>query len=266
MNFEKEYNKFLDDGVILLKDSISKNTISAVKDEYNHLDENLDRREIVKGEPLIVFWKHVVGEKKRVALFSEFPSLWKLINEEIVENLKIFFNDKSLKLQLLETIIFNKPYKKSNILQWHQDVAYFPLEPNDQVAIWIPFEPVDKMSGALNYALGSHKHGLKGSTDLHTRKEYDDNERELIPEDPEKSGFKVKCMEMNPTDMVVHDGYTWHYSGPNLKENTERRGLSVRFIKGEAKYSPRPGTAAAFIQQIDVKKGDKIEGGAFPYL
>ena len=50
-------------------------------------------------------------------------------------------------------------------MQWHQDVAYFPLEPNDQVAIWIPFEPVDKMSGALNYALGSHKHGLKGSTD-----------------------------------------------------------------------------------------------------
>ena len=94
----------------------------------------------------------------------------------------------------------------------------------------------------------------------------DDNERELIPEDPEKSGFKVRCMEMNPTDMVVHDGYTWHYSGPNLKENTERRGLSVRFIKGEAKYSPRPGTAAAFIQQIDVKKGDKIQGGAFPYL
>ena len=88
-----------------------------------------------------------------------------------------------------------------------------------------------RFPGALNYALGSHKHGLKGSTDLHTRKEYDDNERELIPEDPEKSGFKVKCMEMNPTDMVVHDGYTWHYSGPNLKENTERRGLSVRFIK-----------------------------------
>ena len=69
MKFEKEYNKFLDDGVILLKDAISKNTISAVKDEYNHLDENLDRREIVKGEPLIVFWKHVVGEKKGCTFF-----------------------------------------------------------------------------------------------------------------------------------------------------------------------------------------------------
>mgnify|MGYP001391343143 CR=1 FL=1 len=266
MNFEKEYNKFLDDGVILLKDSISKNTISAVKDEYNHLDENLDRREIVKGEPLIVFWKHVVGEKKRVALFSEFPSLWKLINEEIFENLKIFFNDKSLKLQLLETIIFNKPYKKSNILQWHQDVAYFPLEPNDQVAIWIPFEPVDKMSGALNYALGSHKHGLKGSTDLHTRKEYDDNERELIPEDPEKSGFKVKCMEMNPTDMVVHDGYTWHYSPPNKQKGYTRIGFSIRFITNDAIFDPRAGQAAAFTKQIDFKKGEIFQGKPFPVL
>ena len=103
-------------------------------------------------------------------------------------------------------------------MHWHQDVAYFPLKPNNQIAVWIPLEEVDKQSGALNYALGSHKEGIKGSTDLHTRKPFDNENRNLIPEDPEKSGYKVQCMEMAPTDFVCHNGYTWHYSGPNKKK------------------------------------------------
>ena len=48
-------------------------------------------------------------------------------------------------------------------LHWHQDVAYFPLKPNNQIAVWFPLEAVDKEAGALNYAIGSHKEGIKVS-------------------------------------------------------------------------------------------------------
>ena len=106
------------------------------------------------------------------------------------------------KIQLLETIIFNKPFEVSNTLHWHQDVSYFPLKPNNQIAVWIPFESVTKESGALNYALGSHKDGAKASSDLHTRELFNsDDDRDPIPEDPAKMGFQVKCMDMNPTDI-----------------------------------------------------------------
>ena len=64
-------------------------------------------------------------------------------------------------MQLLETIIFNKPYETSNTLHWHQDVAYFPLKPNNQIAVWFPLDEVDREAGALNYAIGSHKEELK---------------------------------------------------------------------------------------------------------
>ena len=169
-NFEKN-------GVILLKDAWKSETIDKVRKEYESLDNSLVRKEIIKDEPIIVFWKHVMGEQKRICTFGEFSTLWEFIKNTLVPKLRETLPDKTKKLQLLETIIFNKPYEISNTLHWHQDVAYFPLKPNNQVAIWTPLEAVDKQSGALNYALGSHKEGIKGSTDLHTRKPFDNGRK-----------------------------------------------------------------------------------------
>ena len=210
--------KFKEDGVILFKNAWPTEAIERVKKEYESLDNSLVRKEIIKDEPIIVFWKHVVGEQKRICTFREFSTLWQFIKNTLTPKIREILPNTTKKLQLLETIIFNKPYEVSNTLHWHQDVAYFPLKPNNQIAVWIPLEEVDKQSGALNYALGSHKEGIKGSTDLHTRKPFDNENRNLIPEDPEKSGYKVQCMEMAPTDFVCHNGYTWHYSGPNKKK------------------------------------------------
>ena len=263
MNFK---NQLDNDGVVLIKDVWKKNDIEEISHEYDQLDKNLTNREIVKDKPIIVFWKHVVGEQKRICTFEQFPSLWKFINKKIVPKVReILGNDKAY-LQLLETIIFNKPYETSNTLHWHQDVAYFPLKPNNQIAVWFPLEKVDKEAGALNYAIGSHKEGVKGSTDLHSRKPFDNENRELIPLDPEKEGYEVRCMEMNNTDMLCHDGYTWHYSGPNKKANYVRKGFSVRFITEKAVFDPRPGQGAAFTKQLDLKAGDNFEGSPFPEL
>ena len=71
---------------------------------------------------------------------------------------------------------------------------------------------------------------------------------------------------MTQNDMIVHDGYTWHSSGPNEVEGYNRRGLSVRFIIEEAVFDPRPGQGAAFTEQIEVKEGEVVVGKPFPDL
>jgi hypothetical protein len=258
--------EFNDNGVVLLKQSIPDNIVTSVRGEYDALDKKLSRTDIATDRPLIVFWNHVIGEKKRIGHFDEFPSLWKLITQHIVPTLRKQFPEKTKRLQLLETIIFNKPGKISNTLNWHQDVAYFPLKPNNQIAIWIPFEIVTAERGAMVYALGSHKLGIRGSTNLHTREKFDNEDRELIPDDPRSMGLDVVCMEMTPNDMLVHDGYTWHYTGPNTVEGHTRRGLSVRFITDEAVFDPRPGQGAAFTKQLTLEHGQILEGVPFPLL
>ena len=263
---EKVRAELDENGVSLLKQVIPDSIMISVNGEYDALDKQLTRTDIATDRPLIVLWNHVVGEQKRIGHFDEFPSLWELITDHIVPTLRKQFPEKTERLQLLETIIFNKPGKISNTLNWHQDVAYFPLKPNNQLAIWIPFEIVTAERGAMVYALGSHKLGIRGSTNLHTREKFDNEDRELIPEDPRSSGLDVVCMEMTPNDMLVHDGYTWHYTGPNTVEGHSRRGLSVRFITEESVFDPRPGQGAAFTKQIVLEVGQTLEGAPFPLI
>ena len=70
-----EYEKkFEENGVILLKHAWTAEAIDNVKKEYESLDNSLVRKEIIKNEPVIVFWKHVVGEQKRICTFREFST------------------------------------------------------------------------------------------------------------------------------------------------------------------------------------------------
>ena len=71
---------------------------------------------------------------------------------------------------------------------------------------------------------------------------------------------------MTNKDILMHDGYTWHYSGPNKEKGYTRRGISVRFIIEKAVFDPRPGQGAAFTKQLSLKAGDPFVGDPFPYL
>jgi len=254
------------DGVTLLRNAIPNRAIDDVRNEYNSIDAELTNNEIIKHEPLVVFWTHVQGQQKRIIALNNFASLKRMIEEHIVPTLRSELGDRAKRLQLLETIIFKKPPTKTNHLHWHQDVAYFPLKPNNQIAVWFPLEIVTEERGAMVYALGSHKRGAMGSTDLHTRKVFDNENRPLIPQDPATEGLETKVFEMAPSDMLVHDGYTWHCSGPNKIDGYTRRGISVRFITDETKFDPRPGQGAAFTKQIDIQPGEVISSPAFPVM
>ena len=113
-----------------------------------------------KNEPIVVFWTHVKGAQKRILKLKDFTSLNNLITNHLVPLLRAELGARANRLQLLETIIFNKPPTKDNTLHWHQDVAYFLLKPNNQIAVWFPLEIVTVERGAMNYAMGSHKQVL----------------------------------------------------------------------------------------------------------
>jgi ectoine hydroxylase-related dioxygenase (phytanoyl-CoA dioxygenase family) len=254
------------DGVVLAKNILEKELIDKVRDEYDRIDKNLKNKDVYKHQPIVVFWTHKEGEQKRIAKLKDMPEMNSLIRDVLVPFLKNNFRKKIKKLLLLETIIFKKPPVKTNTLHWHQDVAYFPIKPNNQLAVWFPLEIVTKERGAMCYAIGSHKGGARGSVNLHTREKFDNEDRELIPEDPEKAGYEVRIMEMTENDLLVHDGYTWHRSGPNCVDGHIRRGVSVRFMVEDVKFDPRPGQGAAFTKQIDIQPGQTLKSSAFPEL
>ncbi|ABM79071.1 Hypothetical protein P9303_23361 [Prochlorococcus marinus str. MIT 9303] len=255
-------------GVVKIDHMFSREEINSLRLEYDSLIETRETSEIYRDEPLVVLWTHVVGAQKKTCRLSELPGFKSLIYKKIAPFIASFLdaNKKVELLQLLEVIVFNKPPQKSNVLNWHQDVAYFPVKPNNQVAVWFPLSDVNSEMGPMVYAHGSHKLGIKGSTNLHTREVFEGEDRELIPDNPQDIGLEVQEYPLTQEQMLIHDGYTWHYSKPNRSENSQRMGVSVRFLTETVVFDPRPGQGAAFTKQIDVKPGDKIESPCFPIV
>lgn len=265
--------EYLDDGVTMIKKCIDAARIEQTSTKYDYLDQTLTCQETPRDQPRIAFWLHVKGNKvTRFCGYDEYPEAWNLMIENVVPVIRQHFtNDDGtpLRLQLLETIVFNKPPEVGALLQWHQDASYYPLKPNNQVAVWIPFEPVTKDSGALVYAKKTHKGELRATVDLYSNAPFSNESRALIPVDPESEGYELRLMEMDQHDMILHDGYIWHYSGPNVTHDKQRRGLSLRFVVEEAVFAPRPdglNEAQAFDAQSDIKPGDIFQGSAFPMV
>ena len=70
MTYKKELT---DNGVVLVKNAWDSTDVKMISDEYDRLDKTLTNKDIIKDKPIIVFWKHVVGEQKEFVLLMNFP-------------------------------------------------------------------------------------------------------------------------------------------------------------------------------------------------
>lgn len=258
-NFYSEYNN---NGVINIKNCLKLKSLKKIRKKYFLLKKKINRTKILKDQPVVVFWKHLKGEKKQIITYNEFPELKNLLYNDIKDILKKIFKNKLKKIKLVETVFFEKPPSKNNVLHWHQDVAYFPIKTRKQFAIWIPFSAVNKNNGALSYALGSNKESIGPSIDLHKGASYPGDKRIFLLN---KKKFFKKCFNMSLGSLLLHNGYTYHYSGAN-KSRKSRLALSIRFIAGDHKYMPHPFEGGAFSKQIQLKKGQIFSGKPFPII
>jgi phytanoyl-CoA hydroxylase len=118
---------------------------------------------------------------------------------------------------VLRDQIFMKPPHHGSPKCWHQDNAYFLLEPADEVlTAWIACDDADEGNGCLRYIDGSHLLGiLPATTDP-------EQEHELIP-DPgsfDESANTPACVRKG--GVVFHYSNTLHHSGPNQSDRWRR--------------------------------------------
>lgn len=268
-NFDPE--QFERDGFSVVRQAVDVDLLREVANEWTFFQTRDVSSVVPKDAPVAVFWRHLPGQRKRTRPLREFPALESLAlspaTAEIVRMINRFRGVREdEELRLLETIIFDKPPAASPLLNWHQDNSFFPFTPNNQAALWIPLDPVDASNGTLRYVVGTHKLGLRASTDLHSGRPFERDQRPAIPADPIEAGYETRDMVLEPGDLSVHDGLTWHCSLPNVSPDRPRRALSLRYLMGSTTYTPNEGTAAAFVEQVDVRPGERVAGPAFPLI
>jgi ectoine hydroxylase-related dioxygenase (phytanoyl-CoA dioxygenase family) len=122
--------------------------------------------------------------------------------------------------------VFLKEPGAPTYIAWHQDAAYWLLEPPDVLTAWVALTESTVENGALDVLRGSHRrpllpHGPSGdAANMLSR-----NQAITSHIDP----ARTRALLLRPGEMSLHHMGTAHGSGPN-RSGARRIGVAIRYV------------------------------------
>jgi hypothetical protein len=195
------------DGYVLFRDVIDPTLINEASDhvawlQKQHPDvrpENLGHI-YLRDDP---FWVSLISDDRLVDIAAQFIG-----------------ND----VALFASHYISKPPFSGKPVLWHQDGAYWPLEPMKVVTLWLAVDESTPDNGCVRVIPGSHKKKLLGLRDNKTVDNVLGSESDV---DVDES--TAVDMVLSPGDVEVHHPNILH--GSNANTSPKRRcGLTIRYI------------------------------------
>jgi ectoine hydroxylase-related dioxygenase (phytanoyl-CoA dioxygenase family) len=163
-----------------------------------------------------------------------------------------------------DTIWWKTPLAKEIAL--HQDCTYISyLDPPEMATCWTALDDTFADAGTIEYVPGSHRWplipdiGEFHAPDRDYRARMRDSARAAGLEPPEPVKLEVRA-----GDAVIHDGRTWHGSGPNRRADRMRRSIGVHLLSSETRF--RPEGAGYIYGRYQRPGGTEMEERFFPTL
>lgn len=221
------------DGVILVREFLSKEEVSAVRTELErYIRDELaskpaDARTLEKDEK-------TVRNLWRLEQHNEFFRT--LAEREDIRALVAPLVHGEPVLAAVET--FNKPARIGSGVPYHQDNAYFCQAPPDMLTVWIAIDPVTEANGPVFFVKGSHKQGM-----LPTRASGVRGNSIGMAEPSTVPLSEQFCGLLAPGDATIHHSVTVHHSAPNT---TEHSRLGLLFVYRGAHTRTDPSLKATY--------------------
>ena len=118
---------------------------------------------------------------------------------------------------------------------YHQDSAYFHIEPADLVTCWLALDDVTIENGCLWVIPGSHREGIK---DHSLAWDVGDRTDKTVPEEALNRSAEVP-ITLSAGSCSFHHSVLLHRSGPNTT-TTRRRGLATHYMSAASRWVGEP--------------------------
>ena len=115
---------------------------------------------------------------------------------------------------------------------YHQDSAYFSIEPHSLVTCWIALDDVTVANGCLWAIPGSHRHGLLPHSEIWY---VGDREDKRVPE-TEFDRRQEVALTLPAGGCSFHHSLLLHSSRPNETPNS-RRGLAFHYMSSQSRWT-----------------------------
>jgi non-heme Fe2+,alpha-ketoglutarate-dependent halogenase len=124
------------------------------------------------------------------------------------------------------TNFFIKEAASPGFVSWHQDAAYWGLEPEDVVTAWVALSPSNAVSGCMKVVPGSHFESHLPHVDTFAENNLLTRGQEIAVQVDES---RTVAMPLEPGEMSLHHIRLVHGSAPN--HSVDRRiGLAIRYL------------------------------------
>ena len=201
----------------------------------------------------VAAWKHDRGVRE-VAFDSALPEIVSTLLDARYVN---FWED---------TTFVKAPHTRQKTA-FNQDLAYFQIEGEQCVIVWIPLDPAGLENGVTQYVRRSHLWGqtfapnvFVSQTPISTSTEIRCPDIEAAPE-----LYDIVSFDVEPGDVIIHDVRTVHGAGGN-RSDTWRRAMSFRYCGDRIRYRDRPGAIPQAGVAHDLRDGDRLFSADYPVV
>ncbi|GGN22851.1 ectoine hydroxylase-related dioxygenase (phytanoyl-CoA dioxygenase family) [Actinoplanes campanulatus] len=218
-DFSKAAEEYSENGFAIIRDVIPMDLIEEARTHIAWLIEKYpDVRPEHLHHPLIrndAFWVRLISDS-RLADIGEFF---------LGQNVACF-----------TAHYICKPAFDGQPVLWHQDGAYWKLEPMQALTVWLAVDRSSTENGCLRMIPKSHRLPLHAPS-LRTDTEnmlYSTSNEDIVNEWVEKEG--IVDIELNPGDVSIHHPHLLHYSEANTSPH-RRCGLDIGYISTSTRIS-----------------------------
>jgi ectoine hydroxylase-related dioxygenase (phytanoyl-CoA dioxygenase family) len=178
------------------------------------------------------------------------PHLYSRTVDDIVRRPEILDRVESIlgpDILCWETVLFIKEPRDPAFISWHQDVAYWGLEPYDIVTAWVALSPSTRASGCMRVVPGSHAGEIAPHKDTFAANNMLSRGQEMQVEVDEAT---VVDIVLQPGEMSLHHVKIAHGSDPNTADD-RRIGLAIRYIPASVRQTIGANDTASLVRGVD---------------
>ena len=161
----------------------------------------------------------------------EMPFVWELAtNPVVLDCVEALIGPNIL---LMGSHFFCKYGPTEAFVAWHQDVAYWGLEPSLAVSAWYAVDDSDLDNGCMQVIAGTHRQGIRAHGKSPSRSTNLLSINQQAPVTSEELEHVVN-LELKAGEISLHDGLTIHGSPAN-RSSRRRCGLAMIYLPTHVK-------------------------------
>jgi ectoine hydroxylase-related dioxygenase (phytanoyl-CoA dioxygenase family) len=176
---------------------------------------------------------------------------------------------QSRKVIVFGDTLFDKEAGAKVKTPWHHDIPYWPLRGDQACSTWLALDHVTKDNGAMEYVAGSNRWGRMFAPQSFAgleKKEAEFAAFETIPDiEAEREKYRFVSWDMQPGDVLIHQGLTLHGAGENTRADRSRRAYAPRYVGDEARWEPNSFVSKQNPKTDVLRRGDPLDlHGIYP--